>query len=250
MKGLKFLAVLFVFISACAVFSQPKKDSVKTNYFDSTYNSKTMDSLMKVYSKQMDDYNKQNKRNNRGPGSSLFGVNVDVIFGVGISNTSFELNRDTAGLSNTSSKTGPSLGVNVNLRLAGFLLSTGFNYSSKGFTSSNSNTYSANYFNIPLMFSFNFNISKIEVDLSAGPYLGILLSQDQSQYYKMKNIDIGVAGSLQGNYFFNNYVGMLLGVKYEQGGLNNLLQTEGANNYVSSIKTQNWFIYTGVKFAL
>lgn len=173
-----------------------------------------------------------------------------MIFGVGISNTSFELNKDTAGLSNTNSKTGPSLGVNINLRLAGFSFGTGFNYSSKGFTSSNSSSYSANYFNIPLMFAFNFNISKVEINLSAGPYVGILLSQSGSQYYQMKNIDIGIAGSIQGNYFFNKYIGMLLGVKYEQGGLNNLLKSSGVNNYVSSIKTQNWFIYTGVKFAL
>ncbi len=248
MKNLKILIIFLVFIAGAA-FSQTKKDSVKTTYPDTLYNSKTMDSLMRVYSKQMDDYNKQNKRNNRGSGNSLFGVNVDVIFGVGISNTTFDVINDSTGLNNTNSKTGPNLGVNVNLRLAGFMLSTGFNYTSKGFTANNSG-YNANYFNIPLMFAYNFNISKVEIDLSAGPYVGILLSQDQSQYYKMKNIDLGIAGSLQGNYFFNNYIGMLLGVKYEQGGLNNLLQTGGANNYVSSIKTQNWFIYTGVKFAL
>lgn len=249
MKNIKLLAVVLVLLAIHTVSSQPKRDSLKTIRFDSTYNSK-MDSVMKSYSKQMDEYKKQTESNKRGLGSNFFGVNVDVIFGVGISNTNFEMNTDTAGLSATSSKTGPNLGVNVNIMLAGFSFSTGFNYSSKGFTSNNSNVYSANYFNIPLMFAFNFNISKVEIDLSVGPYIGILLSQDQSQYYKMKNIDIGAAGSLQGNYFFNRFMGVLLGVKYEQGGLNNLLQTNEDNGNVSSIKTKYWFIYTGLKFAL
>jgi hypothetical protein len=66
----------------------------------------------------------------------------------------------------------------------------------------------------------------------------------------MKNIDLGITAAMQGSYFFNQYLGVLLGVKYEQGGLNNLLKTTGNNNYINSIKTTNWFIYSGMKFNL
>ena len=88
------------------------------------------------------------------------------------------------------------------------------------------------------------------MDLAAGPYVGILLSQDNNQNFALKNIDLGITGRLQGSYFFNRFMGTLLGVKYEQGGLNNLLQSNAANSNISSIKTTNWFIYTGLKFVL
>jgi len=101
------------------------------------------------------------------------------------------------------------------------------------------------------MFAFNFNINKVEVDVAAGPYLGILLSHDTSQYYSMKNLDIGIVGTLQGTYFFNRFLGALLGLKYEHGGLNNLLESSTTlNNNITSMKTRNWFIYSGIKFVL
>lgn len=253
MKFHKSILILFIVLIIQPVFSQQKNDSLYKNTYDTAYYSKMRDSLMKVYSNQNKDYEKMvNKQQSkqRGFGSSFFGLNLDVIFGVGFSNTTFDVNNDTTGLSNTNSKTGPMLGVNVNFNLIGFALSTGFNYSSKGFKTNNSDVFSANYINIPLMFAYNFNVKRVEVDIAAGPYVGILLSQDTSQYYSMKNIDIGIAGTLQGTYFFNRFLGALLGVKYEHGGLNNLLKTGTSNNYVSSIKTRNWFIYSGVKFAL
>ncbi len=247
------LIVVLVLLAANTAFSQSKNDTLHKSINDSSY-SKMRDSLMNVYTKQSKEYEKMKKEkesNQRGFGSSLFGLNIDVIFGVGFSNTNFELNNDSAGLSNTASKTGPVLGVNINLNLLGIALGTGFSYSSKGYTSNNS-SYSANYFNIPLLFAFNFSISKVDIDLAAGPYLGILLSQDKNQNFALKNIDLGITGRVQGTYFFNRFMGTLLGVKYEQGGLNNLLQSTGAagSNYVNSIKTTNWFIYTGLKFVL
>lgn len=71
MKKIIILSISLVVFAAGSVLGQPKKDSLKTNYLDSTFNSKTMDSLMKSYLKQMDDYNKQNKK--RGSGNSFLG---------------------------------------------------------------------------------------------------------------------------------------------------------------------------------
>ena len=251
MNFIKFLSMLLIIFFINTTFSQNNDKSGK-NSQDSLGYSKMIDSMMNSYQKtqkkQQDEYTKKNNRN-RG-GNNLFGVNIDVILGMSFSNTTFDMNRDTAGLSNTSPKTGPTIGANVNFRIFGFSLGTGFAYSSKGFKTGNSNSVNANYFNIPLLFSYNFDIKSVEIDVNAGPYLGILLSQDNSSVYQMKNIDLGITAAMQGSYFFNQYLGVLLGVKYEQGGLNNLLKTTGNNNYINSIKTTNWFVYTGMKFNL
>ena len=252
---MKFLICLILFLAAplpTVLMAQTKSDTLYKSAYDTSKISKMRDSVMNSYQKQYGEYQRklnEQKSNQRGLGNGLFGVTIDLILGAGFSKTTFDVNRDTSGLSNTGSKTGPMIGANINLRLLGFSLSTGFNYSSKGFTTA-SNSYSANYFNIPLMFAFNFNIKRVEIDVAAGPYIGILLSQDQTQNYALKNIDLGINGMLQGSYFFNKFLGALLGVKYEQGGLNNLIQSNATNGYINSIKTTNWFIYSGVKFVL
>jgi outer membrane protein with beta-barrel domain len=250
MKKLTMLMLLTAMISL-PLHAQNQNDSAKKESYN--YYMKMRDSLMKAYTdqnKELEDRMNGENENRHGLGSNLFSLKLDVIFGVGFSSTQFDLNTDTSGLSNTESKKGPMVGANVTFGLLGFYLTTGFSYSSRGFkTSNSSNEFSANYFNIPLMFSYNFNIKKVEIDLSAGPYIGIRLSQDTSSVYQFKNIDIGIAGSLQGSYFFNRFMGAMVGVKYEHGGLNNLLETTGQNN-ISSIKTRNLFIYSGVKFVL
>lgn len=246
------IALMLIAVNSAQLQSQ--NDSLHKSYSDTVNYSKMQDSLMKIYSQQSKDYekmmnNQQNKQ--RGLGSSLFGLTLDIIFGVGISNTQFDVNGDTTGLSNANSKTGPMVGVNINFRLLGLALGTGFNYSSKGFSTGGSQHESANYINIPLMFSFNFDVGKkVQVDLAAGPYVGILLSQEKNQYYQLSNIDLGIAATVQGNYFFNRFIGALLGVKYEHGGLNNMIGSSSAGSYVSSVKARNWFIYSGIKFVL
>jgi hypothetical protein len=255
-KYTKHLIPMLVFIlSVCTVTIQAQSDSLHKTYSDTVNYTKMRDSLMKVYTKQQKDYEKmisKQESKQRGLGSSFFGLNLDVIFGVGISNTQFDVNGDTTGLSNANSKTGPMIGVNVNFNLLGLALGTGFNYSSKGFSTGGSQQGSANYINIPLMVAFNFDVSKkVEVDLAAGPYVGILLSQEKNQYYQLSNIDLGIVATVQGNYFFNRFFGALLGVKYEHGGLNNLIeQNNSTSSYVSSVKARNWFIYSGIKFVL
>ncbi len=248
------MPLLVIMLSISTVSVQAQNDSLHKSYNDSLYYAKMRDSLMKVYSQQSKEYeNKMNNQNSkqRGLGSSFFGLNLDVIFGVGISNTQFDVNGDTTGLSNANSKTGPMIGVNVNFNLLGLALGTGFNYSSKGFSTGGSGQGNANYINIPLMFAFNFDVGKkVQIDLAAGPYVGILLSQEKNQYYQLSNIDLGIVATVQGNYFFNRFMGVLLGVKYEHGGLNNLIEQGSTSSYVSSVKARNWFIYSGIKFVL
>lgn len=253
MNVTKSLITFLIILGVCTFSVLSQTDSLRKNYADTTDYAKMRDSLMKVYTQQSKDYQKMMKKQKskkKGLGSSFFGVNLDVIFGVGISNTQFDVNGDTTGLSNANSKTGPMLGVNVNLNLLGFAFSTGFNYSSKGFASGSSSQVNANYLNIPLMFAFNLDVGKVEMDIAAGPYIGILMSQEKSEYYTLSNIDIGIVGTLQGAYFFNRFMGALLGVRYEHGGLNNMIMQDNENSNVSSVKARNWFIYTGMKFVL
>jgi hypothetical protein len=81
------------------------------------------------------------------------------------------------------------------------------------------------------------------IDGNVGPYFGLLVSQEENSLIKVKNFDLGLTGNLQGAYLIQKHVGILLGLKYEYGGLNNLVQ----NQSINSIKTNTFFVYTGVK---
>lgn len=181
--------------------------------------------------------------------NALFSLDADIKVGVGIANTTFELNKpDTTGqLTTTSSKVGPSLGATLSLNFFGFGFTTGFAYGSKGFESSNGNKTNLNYFNIPLLIYFDFNVGdKVRVEGNLGPYFGLLMSQDENTQYKAKNFDLGLTGELQFAYMFNKYMGVLLGGSYEYGGLNNLSN----NELVKRMTTSTINIYTGLKFEL
>lgn len=181
--------------------------------------------------------------------NALFSLDVDVQLGVGIANTNFEFNKpDTSGnLTTTSSKVGPSFGANLSLNFLGFGFTTGLQYANKGFEAANGEKTNLNYFNIPLLIYFDFNIGpKVRVDGNLGPYFGLLLSQTENTLYKAKNFDLGLTGNLQFAYMFNKYMGVLLGGNYEYGGLNNL----GSSETVKKITTSTIKIYTGMKFEL
>jgi hypothetical protein len=45
----------------------------------------------------------------------------------------------------------------------------------------------------------------------------LLIFQDETNFYKIKNFDLGATGNLSGAYMFNIYVRALSGVKYEYG---------------------------------
>jgi hypothetical protein len=179
--------------------------------------------------------------------NKLFSLDLDLKLGASFSNTNFELNVPNDTFSNTSSKAGPLFGANLAVNFFGFGFSSGIEYGAKGFKTSDDQTKNLNYFNIPLLLYFDFNVGqKIRVEGNLGPYFGLLLSQTNDPRYKVKNFDLGLTGNLQLAYMFNKYMGVLLGGKYEYGGLNNL----GNNENIKRITTSTFNIYTGLKFEL
>lgn len=181
--------------------------------------------------------------------NALFSLDADIKLGVGIAKTTFDLNKpDTTGqLTTTKSKVGPSVGATLSLNFFGFGFTTGFQYGNKGFESSNGQKTNLNYFNIPLLLYFDFNVGdRVRVEGNLGPYFGLLMSQDENTLYKAKNFDLGLTGELQFAYMFNKYMGVLLGGNYEYGGLNNLSN----NELVKKMTTSTINVYTGLKFEL
>jgi len=181
--------------------------------------------------------------------NKLFSLDADIKLGVGIAGTSFELNQpdSTGQLNSTTSKVGPSIGATLSLNFFGFGFTTGFAYGNKGFENQSGEKTNLNYFNIPLLLYFDFNVGqRVRVEGNLGPYFGLLMSQDANTLYKAKNFDLGLTAQLQFAYMFNKYMGVLLGGMYEYGGLNNLSN----NELVKRMTTSTINIYTGLKFEL
>jgi hypothetical protein len=182
----------------------------------------------------------------------LFRLNLDIQVGFSISNTSFDLNRTDTSVNYVrvpGTKVGPNIGAIFSADFLGYGFSSGFLYSSKGFKNSAGQKTSLNYFNIPMLFYFSFDLDRVIIDGNAGPYFGLLLSQvdDLNNVpFAVKNFDFGLTGDIQGAYMFQKNFGALLGARYEYGGLNNL----GSNEAINSIRTSTFFIYTGFKFVL
>lgn len=178
--------------------------------------------------------------------NALFNLDLDIQLGLGFAKTNYDLetlDSTTQELNNTSSKIGPSIGAILSLDFLGYGLTTGFQYNNKGFETVSGKT-NLNYLNIPLLIYFGFDAGHIQINGNLGPYFGLLLSQDQNDVIPVKNFDLGLTGNIQGAYMFNQYMGALLGVKYEYGGLNNL----GRNEKVNKINTSTFNIYSGIKF--
>ena len=104
----KFVIILVFVPMLCSqlIHGQSKSDSLYKHIYDSLKVTSNQDSIMKSYQKQYNEYTKKANEKKRGFGSSLIGLNVDVIFGVGFSNTKVEANNDYGALNNTASKTG------------------------------------------------------------------------------------------------------------------------------------------------
>jgi hypothetical protein len=181
--------------------------------------------------------------------SGIFNLNLDVQLGLDFTTTTFELNTvdtTTNKLTSATSKVGPAAGIIFSVDFLGFGFTSGLLYAQKGFHQVDGTNFNMNFINIPLLLYFDFTISKVIIEGNIGPYFGLLMSSDNSPVYSVKKFDFGVTGNIQGAYMINNYIGPLLGVKYEYGGLNNL----GSNEIIKSIRTSAFFIYTGVKFVL
>lgn len=234
-----FVFALILFFSA-PCFSGGGNDNIKVKSIYS-YSQK---SEVKPYFAETERLLK--KRN------AIFNLDLDIQLGLGIANTNFDLNKSDSlnqSLNTTSTKIGPAIGAILSLDFLGFGFTTGFQYSNKGFESSSGTKTNLNYFNIPLLIYFDFNVGdKVRIDGNLGPYFGLLMSEDNDPLnrYKVKNFDLGLTGNLQGAYMFNKYIGALLGVKYEYGGLNNL----GSNENVKKITSSTFNIYSGIKFEL
>lgn len=194
----------------------------------------------------------------RAKKNKIFNLDLDIHLGADFSNTKVDVNQtaDTSynaqvnALQNSKAKVGPSISAILNFDFLGFGFTTGATYSSKGFKTESNGTETSqnrNYFNIPLLFNFSIDIGKVMIDGNVGPYFGLLISQDESDVLsKVKNFDLGITGNLEGAYMFKKYLGALLGFKYDYGGLNNL----GQNFKINSIRTNTYYIYTGVKFVI
>ena len=184
----------------------------------------------------------------------LFSLDLAIKVGVGISKTKFDLNStsDTLqALNVTNTVPGPSIGADLTFTFLGFGFTTGMMYSKKGFQTTGGNNYNFHYFVIPLLFYFNYDFGKVVIDGNFGPYFGLLLSntdftQNNVALYKMKNFDLGLTANIQGAYMFTKILGVLLGYKFEYGGLNNL----ASNEIINKMTTQTHFIFTGLKVAL
>ncbi len=185
--------------------------------------------------------------------SSVFSLDLDILLGVSIANTKFDiktLDSTTQNLNNNSTKVGPDAGVVLSVNFFGFGFTTGLLYASKGFKTASGDNANLNFFNIPLLFNFDITFSKVIINGNLGPYFGLLLSSSNDNSpappYKIKSFDFGLTGALQGAYMITKHLGPILGLKYEYGGINNL----GNNDKINGITTQTFFIYTGVKFLL
>jgi hypothetical protein len=181
--------------------------------------------------------------------NAFFNLDVDVQVGLGMGSTNIDVQKydtNTQKLENTDTKLGPTIGAIVDFDFLGFGFTTGIQYSSKGFETQGNIATNYNYINIPLLIYIGFESGKIRIDGHLGPYFGLLISQDESTVLAVKNFDLGITGNLSGAYMFNKYMGVLLGCKYEYGGLNNL----ASNEYINKVTSSTLFFYSGLKFEL
>lgn len=188
------------------------------------------------------------------PGPKLFSFDLDIQLGIGIANSSFDLNKvdsNSSGLKNTGTKVGPSVGATVSLNLLGYGFSTGILYTPKGFQTTSGTNFNLHYFVVPWLIYFDIDLNRVRINGNLGPYVGILLNNDSYlnnnvNLFTPKNVDVGLTANVEGAYYFTKILGALLGVKYEYGGLNNLASTE----YIKSLHTSTLFVYTGLKISI
>jgi len=107
----------------------------------------------------------------------------------------------------------------------------------------------ANYFVIPLFVNIGGMVSeKVGLAFTGGPYFGILMSKPENTYNNIgyKNFDLGLSGTLTGNYVFMYPLSVIVGTTFKYGGLNNLMSA----NKIEKVTTTNFAFFTGLRFAL
>lgn len=216
-------------------------------------NERVSDNLDLGKSKFNKDYEIQKKvyeikTNQKSP----FQFYVDLQLGYGVTNANISRQSGTTGSYNTDSKGGINGGALFFVNLADlWSFSTGLDFVDKSFEVDTSSTSTAQteevsnrYMNIPLNINIGGMISdNVGITFNGGPYLGILLSTPENAGLGYKNFDFGLTGTLTGSYMVAPLVSVLLGTKFQYGGLNNL----GSTDKVESISTTNYTIFTGLR---
>lgn len=179
---------------------------------------------------------------------------IDFRLGYGSTNPSYNVNSGTSV--SDKSDGGFTAGAYLTLTLFDMLnFTTGLDFTKKNFgltdtaiVNSVTGDYSNSYLNIPLTFNFGGQVSdKVGVHLSAGPYFGFLLGDnDNIKDIGLKNFDFGIDATLTGDYALNSLVSVILGAGAQFGGLNNL----GSNPSLSNVKTTNFRGFTGLRVGL
>ena len=203
------------------------------------------------------DYDIEKTVNEVRSGKKLIDFYIDLQLGYGSTSANIDSKNSSAAY-NTSSAGGFNVGGLFYLNIAdAFSFSSGLDFLNKKFEVSNIDTaiappgsveeISTQALNIPINFNIGGMITdKFGLTFNGGPYLGIVLSADDKAGLGYKDFDLGLNGTLTGNYMVAPLISVLLGTKFQYGGLNNL----GSTDNVESIHTTNFTVFSGVRFGL
>ena len=190
------------------------------------------------------------------------GKPIDIYFdfqlGFGSTNAAID-NAKSTGSYETSSKGGFVTAGFISLSLFDVIsFTSGLQFNGKSFSFSapvtdtaaikafgkGSQDYSNTYMNIPLNINVGGMITdKFGLTFWGGPYIGIKLNSSDNSGFGYKNFDLGLNGTLTGNYLVAYPLNIILGVNFQFGGLNNL----GNTSLVSNITTRNFSVFTGAR---
>ncbi|MBV6477660.1 MAG: hypothetical protein HGGPFJEG_00401 [Ignavibacteria bacterium] len=215
----------------------------------------------KNYAKEklLSDYNKAKRISEKNAGS-LLGASIDFQLGYNSTNANIEATGGKADYP-TDPKAGFTLGALINFSLFGSAnFTTGIDFIKKNFEVDKTNPsdtlgdpvseieeFTSSYFNIPINFNVGTMISdNVGVNLSFGPYLAFRMNDQSIEGFGYKNFDLGLNGILTVNYMLNQFMGIILGGKYQRGGLNNLASTA----QVEKTNTNMWGVFTGFRIGV
>jgi hypothetical protein len=210
------------------------------------------------------DYKKAKDEFEFRSGKKLIDFYVDFQLGVGGTSANVT-SANGVGDYKTASKLGFKTGALFYLSLFDMVsFSSGLSFNGKSFEITNPNILpptivdtskvkagnsmyvTANYLNIPLNIHLGGMLTEtFGVDFNGGPYLGIRMSvpDNVANGSGFKNFDLGLNGTLTGNYVFAYPLSAIFGVDLQYGGLNNL----GKTSTVDRISTLNYSFFTGLR---
>lgn len=245
MKKAIYLIILFSFILSSPLLAGDP-DDIKMNKNDLKFINK--DRLIKDYP----DVKKQYDIKNGKP----VDIYLDIQLGAGSTGASIS-NALTNEEYETNARLGLTLGGLLRIKLFDIVsFTSGLSFQGKSFKFSppvmdtaainnfgaGEKTISNTFMNIPLYFNIGGMITeKVGLTFCGGPYLGIRMNDDNYNGLGMKNFDLGLNGTLTMNYLLMYPFNIILGTKFDFGGLNNL----GSTKFIDNITTNNFTIFTG-----